>query len=240
MKKNKMMRTASGLLVAVLLTTCIISGTFAKYVTEGSASDTARVAKWGVKVVANANDLFTKTYATDDTTVNETIELSVKSANDVDVVAPGTKGDGASVTITGTPEVAVRVKYDATVTLSDWKIDHDGNAETDSIYYCPLVVTVGSTELNGLSYASADLFAAAIKAEILKVTGAGSDGVKDYGPNTSIANSANLAISWSWPFEAGDDADAKTVTNKKDTLLGNKETADTIYIAYSVNVSQID
>ena len=43
MKKNIMMRVASALLIAVLLTTCAISGTFAKYVSTASGSDTARV-----------------------------------------------------------------------------------------------------------------------------------------------------------------------------------------------------
>ena len=62
MMKNKMMRAASILLVAVLLSTCAISGTFAKYVTTASGTDTARVAKWGVVITANGN-LFNKTYA---------------------------------------------------------------------------------------------------------------------------------------------------------------------------------
>ena len=53
MKKNRMMRLASILLVATLMSTCTISGTFAKYVTTASGSDTARVAKWGVTVTAN-------------------------------------------------------------------------------------------------------------------------------------------------------------------------------------------
>ena len=48
MKKNKMMRIASVLLVAVLISTCAISGTFAKYVTRAEGTDTARVAKWGI------------------------------------------------------------------------------------------------------------------------------------------------------------------------------------------------
>ena len=52
MRKNKMMRLASGLLVAVLLTTCTISGTFAKYVTSAKADSSARVAKFGVEVTA--------------------------------------------------------------------------------------------------------------------------------------------------------------------------------------------
>ena len=50
MKKNKMMRLASCLLVLVMLSTSMISGTFAKYVTTGSAEDTARVAKFGVDI----------------------------------------------------------------------------------------------------------------------------------------------------------------------------------------------
>ena len=47
MKKNRMLRLASALLILTLLTTSVIGGTFAKYVSTGSVSDTARVAKWG-------------------------------------------------------------------------------------------------------------------------------------------------------------------------------------------------
>ena len=61
MRKNKMMRAASALLVAVLLTTSTISGTFAKYVTQDSAKDVARVAKWGVELQVEGN-LFGETY----------------------------------------------------------------------------------------------------------------------------------------------------------------------------------
>ena len=43
MKKNKMMRAASALMVATLLTTSVISGTFAKYVTSVNSSDWARI-----------------------------------------------------------------------------------------------------------------------------------------------------------------------------------------------------
>ena len=50
MKKNKMMRIASVLLVAVLLSTCAISSTFAKYTTEFTGTSTAKVATWSVNV----------------------------------------------------------------------------------------------------------------------------------------------------------------------------------------------
>ena len=109
MKKNRMMRLASGLLVAVLLTTCAISGTFAKYVTSESGSDFARVAKWGVEVEAESFDMFTDAYETDDTTATFTGSYSVDSADGEDVMAPGTSGSFANIAITGTPEVAVEV-----------------------------------------------------------------------------------------------------------------------------------
>ena len=91
MKKNKMMRIASVLLVAVILTTCAISGTFAKYVTSGNGSDNARVAKFGVTLTGTA-DTFKETYAKDDNTF--TLEANTVVSTE-DVVAPGTSGWGA-------------------------------------------------------------------------------------------------------------------------------------------------
>ncbi len=129
MKKNKMMRIASVLMVAALLTTCAISGTFAKYVTSDSAKDSARVAKWGVTILASGS-LFEETYkkATDNTAntvddveratlsvVSNTVVSNTKVAltgND-DVVAPGTKNtEGMTWTFTGTPEVDGKIAFD--------------------------------------------------------------------------------------------------------------------------------
>ena len=89
MRKNRMMRAASALLVAVLMTTCTISGTFAKYVTEVSSEDFARVAKWGFEPSAmDLSDLFKDAY---DLNPDGTIE--VDSATPADVIAPGTWGE---------------------------------------------------------------------------------------------------------------------------------------------------
>ena len=113
MKKNTMMRIASVLLVAVLLSTCTISGTFAKYVTTDSGSDTARVAKWGVTAEVSGN-LFGKFYNSNaaETNKNSIVASStnVASADASNVVAPGTKNDsGLTVKIAGTPEVAYTI-----------------------------------------------------------------------------------------------------------------------------------
>lgn len=122
MRKNKMMRAASALLVAVLLTTSTISGTFAKYVTTATANDEARVAKWGVELQVVGN-LFGDTYANvsngNKITANDDDTATVRSYNTTDgldgddVVAPGTKNDeGFSFSINGTPEVSGEISID--------------------------------------------------------------------------------------------------------------------------------
>lgn len=117
MKKNKMMRLASVLLVLTLLTTGIIGGTLAKYVTDGSGTDTARIAKFGV-VAAVSGDLFGSTYAKADgntivsySTDDATVKADGVSADDADnVVAPGTKNEkGMTLSVSGTPEVSTQV-----------------------------------------------------------------------------------------------------------------------------------
>lgn len=121
MKKNKMMRIASILMVAVLVSTCAVSGTFAKYVTSDSGSDTARVAKFGVVVLAKGS-LFGDAYNDGtQTKANEVVaystdiaKLSVKASSpNTNVVAPGTKSsEGLALSVTGIPEV--RTKIDLT------------------------------------------------------------------------------------------------------------------------------
>ena len=117
MKKNVMMRVASVLLVAVMLTTCAISGTFAKYTTKDSASDTARVAKWGVALQVMGK-LYGETYE-NSVVANDATTIRVQandhaSANDF-VLAPGTESaDGFHVSLTGTPEVATQAIVEIT------------------------------------------------------------------------------------------------------------------------------
>ena len=81
MKKNVMMRLASFLLVAVLISTSAISGTYAKYVTADEGTDTARVAKWGVEIEAESFGMFDTNYATDDDNATFEGTYSVSSSD---------------------------------------------------------------------------------------------------------------------------------------------------------------
>lgn len=181
MKKNVMMRVASALLVAVLLTTCAISGTFAKYTTYSSSNDTARVAKWGVTIAVSGADAFAEAYKdTADTRSSATATVESKlndgSTNGDDVLAPGTKGTLATINVDGAPEVDVDVTVAATFVLSgDWTVpvyksfkileddpdtldvnEEKWETRVQNQFYCPLIITFkDGTSING---ASADYF----------------------------------------------------------------------------------
>ena len=55
MKKNIAMRVAAFLFILTMISTCAFATTFAKYTTKGEATDSARVAKWGVTISAAGN-----------------------------------------------------------------------------------------------------------------------------------------------------------------------------------------
>lgn len=212
MKKNIMMRFASGLMVATLLTTCTISGTFAKYVTEKEGYDEARVAKWGIEITAQG-EAFSKTYDDDSgSAFDQTVVAEAK------VVAPGTTGTLTDLVIEGTPEVAFNVTYDATLTLTGWEID--GGTE-----YCPLIFTVEGEDISMASVGGdiAD-FITAVEEAI-------EDCSKDYDVNTSVNPTDAPSISWRWEFE-GD--------NVSDTKLGDLGTAPVVGLRLKTTVTQID
>lgn len=208
MKRNKLFLLGLIALFAAILSLSLVSNTFAKYTTNASNNDTARVAHWGVGIAFDG-----ETFETEYKDPTNTI-VTVQSTEEV--MAPGTGDTMFSILLTGEPEVAVRVEYDATVTLEDW--------EVESAYYCPIVVTVGSTPLSGLDYADADAFEAAIEAAIESYTDEYEIGTEM--PDVNVPN-----VSWSWAYE-GD--------NAKDTALGDAGTKATFDLKVKTTVTQVD
>jgi len=114
MKKKLSMRIASCLLIALLMSTCLTSGTFAKYTSSAAANDAARVAKWSFDVGSGNNFVANKTFAFDlFETVNDTLLQNGALVADTDVqnsrIAPGTQGS-FDLVMTNTSEVESRVK----------------------------------------------------------------------------------------------------------------------------------
>ena len=226
MKKNVMMRVASALLVAVLLSTCAISGTFAKYVTTASGTDTARVAKFGVAITA-ADELFSDSYKDAKTTYTaneETGDITVQASTvGTNVVAPGTQGALVGFAVTGTPEVDVRVTYEASLTMIGWTL-------ADSSEYCPIEITVGTETFKVGDNATdvADLIA--------KVEVAIEDKAAVYHTNTDLsAVNDDVVVSWAWDYEGNSDVN--------DTYLGDQAAAGnapTISLTVTTTITQID
>jgi hypothetical protein len=234
MKKNAMLKIAAILMVAVLLTTCAISSTFAKYVspTVNLAAAQARVAKWGINITAtkaDGKDLFLNSY-----------DGTVTGTSNALVVAPGTANAASPFAVEiSSDEDAPEVKYQIVVTsnfdIANW-------TTTGSDFYCPLVIKIGSTTVEGLKFNSETEFEAAVNKAFASAilgteTTVNDEGkfvrVYEAGNKPTTVTAANTAITWSWAFSTGDANDAK------DTILGDNANA-TVKLDFSVGAEQID
>ncbi len=236
MKKNKMMRLASVLLVLTLLSTSVISGTFAKYVTTDNGTDSARVAHWGVQITPDGT-LFEKTYATTNTATYSGPN-SVVSSDTWDVIAPGTDGQPTTIALSGTPEVAYKVEFTPTITMANW--------EAFGSEYCPIIFTV-----NGTTYGTNDTTATNKSASVADLITAVQNAIiadnDVYDPGESLATAKIPVVSWNWPFEVDLDADGVPGDNDaKDSYLGQVSagvltgSAATIEIDIAITVTQVD
>lgn len=224
MKKNKMMRAASALMVATLLTASVISGTFAKYTTKAKGNDEARVATWGfTPTTIELSDLFKEAY---DTTVGST----------VGVIAPGTTGSGTfSFTYAGrenAPEVAYTFEVSTegshcNADIKDnqnikWKLDN-GNWGT----WDDLITAIEALDGNKIAN--------------------GSLPANYYAPGTLPAAFNQKAtnehtVEWKWIFDENASNEEETIQNNdtNDTAMGNKSILDYVNLAITITATQID
>lgn len=235
-KKNWALRVMVLALAFTLLSTCLMSGTLAKYVAAYNGRDTARVAKWGVEVTASGS-LFATTYPILVTNADVGL-LSVitnPSGDGRKLVAPGTgssqiTGSDFQFSITGTPEVASRIAISTTgSSLEGWDYDLDdpANGGPDAgtaDYYEPIQWSINNTPVAANSGGAAGSFGALLVAL--------EDISYDAAPNTDLSTLIGTkTITWEWDF-AGDDAG--------DTYYGNKATAPQVNLVFTVTVTQID
>lgn len=212
--KNK--KTVLIIAIALLLVLALALGgfTFAKYISQGSGSDTARVAKWGVSITAVADSsAFASGYSKGEGAFAEKKESGVAVQANTSVVAPGTRGDGAmAVTISGTPEVAVGISYFMAEEITDVELvlTRKEGPGPSVIVYNPIKYTLmkdGEAQLKGTLEQIKD----AVNGLAEQTFAAGT--------NLATANFAKYSISWEWAFENEDvqgiDADVL------DTILGN-------------------
>lgn len=240
MMKNRAMRMAMGTGAAVLLTMGVISGSFAKYITSGNGTDSARAAKFGVTVTANGN-MFASEYETDDKNSAGAIANSVISSGGTDdhVIAPGTKGELLNAAITGKPEVAVKVSYEPTLELNGWEYVDDDSTSSE---YFPIIFKVGDKrygmkgikDSTGAAIANGSSSIDELKENVVNAIKGYS---KNYAANTdlSVATADCVNVSWEWAYSGNSD--------EKDTYLGNQAAANkasTVELSLITTVTQID
>lgn len=215
MKKNKMMRLASCLLVAILLTTSVISGTFAKYTTTTGSQDSARVATWGFKNASiDITGLFKDAY-------DETVQ------GKADVIAPGTENSAT-----------FKFNYDASNGSEAPEVDYTFTVDTTGSTIADDIKNNANIKwsLDNGDYGTWET----LMANIAKLSGNAS-GTMTYKAGTAPAGFTTAdeahTISWKWAFE---DADNTTNQDATDTAMGNKAILDEVKIVINVTATQVD
>jgi len=221
MEKTKRNRKVAMLLSIVLMftliSTCMMSGTLAKYVTNRTGSDNARVAKWGVEIETFGDELFVNEYATEDPKYSGIINSSVQSWIGDDVVAPGTFGKLGGFKINGSPEVA------CVITVDVYDYEFTGWTDESGMPYTPIYWTLYNGPMTVIQTTDFYEFVSYLEAIEIPVA-----------PNQELSDFADYEITWEWPFYVD------PMSDQNDTYLGNKATAPEVSLFFGIDVTQID
>lgn len=112
-KKSYVGRLGALALMLTVITTCLLGGTMARYVTEVTGSATATVAAWSFKANNNGNNTTFATIDLGDTTNRTSYDGKTLKEG---VIAPGTSGN-FTITIDGTGS-DVGIDYDVDIKAS--------------------------------------------------------------------------------------------------------------------------
>ncbi len=225
MQKNNMMRLASVLLIAVLLSTCAVSGTFAKYTTTQLAESKARVAKWDIDF--NAGDQQSKNFVFNlFDTVNDNYENAATQVpekegdvtqptdvaeNTPAIIAPGTSG---SFTINLRNDSEVSAKY-----AISFEANNTSNIPLQ--FKTDKISSDWTPNINEINISAEDNQKLKTGTETTQVT-----------------------VYWRWLYERKDDNGSTDSADSADTDLGTSRDSNgntpTITVTATVTVTQVD
>lgn len=212
MKNNKkLFSSVCVMLLVSVIGLVLVSGTYAKYTTSTSGSDSARVARWGFSGVnLTTIELFANAY-----------DNTVLGDDNAKVIAPGTT---KSATLTFTPEAStapeVDYSFDVDVTLDDGT--DDGTVDTT-------LLSKLQFKLDSGSFTDFATFQTAVQALSNTHVEAGN----------LPGESATHTIAWQWVFENGT-GETLATNDTSDTALGNADTLANVRLTFSVGATQID
>ncbi len=121
MKNNKTVKFMALVLFVTILAIILVSGTYAKYTTSATGSDTATVVKWSIKlgnedIAKSTEKTFTIDLFSTITNTDGSEEKNVKKT-DGSLIAPGTMGSFTLLSLKNESEV--NAKYNVTYTLAN-------------------------------------------------------------------------------------------------------------------------
>ena len=219
MKKKKSLnsiRTAVGLAIAALLTTCLIGGTLARYTASAGSADVARVAYWGFDNAGaiELDGLFSPDYT------------NVSSARGDDVIAPGTEGQ-ASFAFAYQPNSVIH----APEVAYTFSVGVEGE--------CAAAIQANPNIQFKLDDGEFGTFDALVSA--LKALSGEAGGTKQYAAGElpeAFGETANThTVYWRWLFT--DPADPVR-QDAVDTALGNDTSDPTCRLRITISATQID
>lgn len=225
-KNNRKTAVIVALLLTLIALMCFGGYTFSKYVTSGSGTGTAQVAKWGYTIEVDGSNLFGKNYKFDGVSSKATAEdtgLTVMASGDYNVIAPGTTGS-MTFKIKGQAEVKALVSLAITEAVHNegikdivLKVQKAGGEE---IVYNPVKWTLRKN--NDVVVKNTTLTAVAET-----FLGDAVNGLKEAG---SVLAETTYELVWVWAFE-GTEAFTGITVNELDTILGRRAN-DASYAAY--------
>ena len=152
-RSSMMVRLVAVLAVTMMFTMCFVGGTFAKYTSSATGTDSAKVAKWDIKVGTTniaTNDTFTFDLFKTIQDSNGTAEETDMSPVDGTIIAPGTRGS-FDIVIKNDSQVNATYAIDYTVTNTNnipVKFSVDGTNWFDDINYLDVrsvAINMGAT-----------------------------------------------------------------------------------------------
>ena len=177
-KKSYVGRLGALALMLTVITTCLLGGTMARYVTEVTGSATATVASWSFKANNNGNNTTFATIDLGDTTNRTSYDENTLKKK---VIAPGTSGK-FTITIDGT-DSDVGIDYAVKIKASD------GTTLPSDLLF--------STE--EITEAKSDLTLTKLEEKLT--------GTIDYS-NAANAMKKDITIYWAWDFGENDTTSA--------------------------------
>lgn len=213
------------LLTVVMVMSCV---TFAKYIiSTNEHTNSAKVAKWGWTVSADASNLFGEKYAAGDGTLSVVANegtLVVSGRPGTNVVAPGTTGS-MTFSIGGKAEVLSRITVEASG--QDVVLKQD---ESPVYYPVKWTLTKDGVAVSGCENVALATIIAHIDAFDETVDA-----------NTVSSNEGDYELTWAWAWEANNDND--TILGKIANAGGasvDGYTADlTTSVAITITIEQV-